>query len=965
MRAMAKLLVGILLLAGSTYSQGTRRDDIVIGSSGTFLQKVPNATVRICTSVGAGISCNPLASVYSDLALTQVKANPFTTDQTGNFSFYAAPGRYVIQYSGAGITTQTFTDVLLPNDPASGLLTGFSTVTFSATPIFDSSLAATFLMNLTGNVTSSTILGSLAGRQVNFILCQDATGGRTFAWPASFLSPPTIGSGVNVCTTTQFVYDGTNWREISSSSGGSAVLDTLTVGNITLTNTANRTINVAEKAAGGRNLTIFAGATTSTGTAGALALVGGGGGVGTGNGGAVSLDGGEAGNAGIGFGGAVTIQGGGGAGVGAGGDITLNGGSGTPNGTIRLGTTRGVVIAPNINNTRYVDGVKFPCTAAGLASALADLPSTGGDVDASACEGTQNWSGSNPLSGITKPFEIRLGAGTYSIEDWALAAVPSTAPQTRIIRGKGYGITILTPFNTATNTNLIGCSQYLVLHATDRCDNTQILDLTIKAHASGSGKVGIHTSGMRFSKIDVDLQTNGTGVFASWIKLNANNLSYFNVVKVQMTNQANVSGKVVHFEGNGLNTNGNANGNYVYPSIWGNTGTFTAIDARASAYVNIYNANLENNASATLLIPGTDMAVYGAHAENWGTCIAPASAVDGASNRVSFFGGEWAGGCAVNTSGFSGWVSFNVNGLTFTNPSNTVSWTGSTFANPVTANANFVVNNLKGIFMNMSSGAAGIIQASGSATLQISGGTSGGQILNNAASTERVGWTDAGLFTFHEQLTVDKATGTAPFAVSSTTNVANLNASSLSGATFAAPGAIGGGTPSTGSFTTLAATGQITSTLVTGTAPFSIASTTVVPNLNVSQLLGKTWAVPDPIGATTPNTGAFSTLVVNTTSTFNGNVAQGTAFKFASITTGSIAGAASAAVTLTFSGVFTSSSWHPDCSVLEATVGTDTLRVHHIESITNTTNATAVVRVVNDHATVAKTGTLYCKGFSP
>ena len=44
------------------------------------------------------------------------------------------------------------------------------------------------------------------------------------------------------------------------------------------------------------------------------------------------------------------------------------------------------------------------------------------------------------------------------------------------------------------------------------------------------------------------------------------------------------------------------------------------------------------------------------------------------------------------------------------------------------------------------------------------------------------------------------------------------------------PGPIGSGAPSTGAFTTISATGQITSTLATGTAPFSIASTTVVPN---------------------------------------------------------------------------------------------------------------------------------------
>jgi hypothetical protein len=55
-----------------------------------------------------------------------------------------------------------------------------------------------------------------------------------------------------------------------------------------------------------------------------------------------------------------------------------------------------------------------------------------------------------------------------------------------------------------------------------------------------------------------------------------------------------------------------------------------------------------------------------------------------------------------------------------------------------------------------------------------------------------------------------QTTGTAPFTVASTTNVANLNASSLNGATFAAPGAIGGGTASTGNFTSVSATGAIT-----------------------------------------------------------------------------------------------------------------------------------------------------------
>jgi len=56
------------------------------------------------------------------------------------------------------------------------------------------------------------------------------------------------------------------------------------------------------------------------------------------------------------------------------------------------------------------------------------------------------------------------------------------------------------------------------------------------------------------------------------------------------------------------------------------------------------------------------------------------------------------------------------------------------------------------------------------------------------------------------------ATGTAPFTVASTTNVANLNASSLNGATFASPGNIGGTTPASVQLTTLVALHTVNST---------------------------------------------------------------------------------------------------------------------------------------------------------
>lgn len=72
----------------------------------------------------------------------------------------------------------------------------------------------------------------------------------------------------------------------------------------------------------------------------------------------------------------------------------------------------------------------------------------------------------------------------------------------------------------------------------------------------------------------------------------------------------------------------------------------------------------------------------------------------------------------------------------------------------------------------------------------------------------------------------------------------------------------------------------LTSNVSTGTAPLTVTSTTVVPNLNSSLLLGKTWAVPAALGSTTPSTIAFTTgssavansftYIAGSAGTFNG-----------------------------------------------------------------------------------------------
>lgn len=73
---------------------------------------IPDASVTVKTHPGAVV-----ATIYSDDGVT-TKANPLTTDENGEFSFYAADGDYTLTVSGTGITERTIGPITLldPND---------------------------------------------------------------------------------------------------------------------------------------------------------------------------------------------------------------------------------------------------------------------------------------------------------------------------------------------------------------------------------------------------------------------------------------------------------------------------------------------------------------------------------------------------------------------------------------------------------------------------------------------------------------------------------------------------------------------------------------------------------------------------------------------------------------------------------------------------------------------------------
>lgn len=79
------------------------------------------------------------------------------------------------------------------------------------------------------------------------------------------------------------------------------------------------------------------------------------------------------------------------------------------------------------------------------------------------------------------------------------------------------------------------------------------------------------------------------------------------------------------------------------------------------------------------------------------------------------------------------------------------------------------------------------------------------------------------------------SSGTINFSGATVSNGGTFTTIDVNGGTIDGT-AIGGAAVSTGAFSTVSATGVITSTLSTGTAPFTIASTTKVANLNVEQV---------------------------------------------------------------------------------------------------------------------------------
>jgi hypothetical protein len=91
---------------------------------------------------------------------------------------------------------------------------------YAANMTFNAGVSNSIKLLLKGNVGYSVIGSGSNGQSLTLLLCQDATGSRTIAWPANVRL---AGGGLmltktpNKCDTVTMLFDGFNWYETARS----------------------------------------------------------------------------------------------------------------------------------------------------------------------------------------------------------------------------------------------------------------------------------------------------------------------------------------------------------------------------------------------------------------------------------------------------------------------------------------------------------------------------------------------------------------------------------------------------------------------------------------------------------------------------------------------------------------------------------------------------------------------------
>ncbi len=169
--SLAKLLglLAIFLLPMMVQAQGWAIQGQAVDRNGKPLQY---AHVRVCSYSASGLPCSPLTSpIWSDIPQTHIVSNPYTTDQTGNYSFVVTTGQsYLVQvFAGSSIVYSYL---------YTAGTSGGSGMVYPGAGIPNSSGSA-WLTSYGAQGTDTNLLTSGTVSGTSSLLCTDANGGAT------------------------------------------------------------------------------------------------------------------------------------------------------------------------------------------------------------------------------------------------------------------------------------------------------------------------------------------------------------------------------------------------------------------------------------------------------------------------------------------------------------------------------------------------------------------------------------------------------------------------------------------------------------------------------------------------------------------------------------------------------------------------------------------------------------------
>ena len=199
--------IGVWGVAGAEHTSGTK--PFVAGMEGDAYHEA-SGTVTTLAGVAGYAEMAGGGTVTDMMALYAYSNDRSAGTVTNNY------GLYVDAQTAGTSNYSVYTAGTAPAKFGGPVISGLNAVSFSVTPTFDAKLGNTQKITLTGNVTSSTLSNATAGEQINFIICQDGNGNRTFTWPSNVKGGMTISSTASKCSAQNFIFDGTNAYALSS-----------------------------------------------------------------------------------------------------------------------------------------------------------------------------------------------------------------------------------------------------------------------------------------------------------------------------------------------------------------------------------------------------------------------------------------------------------------------------------------------------------------------------------------------------------------------------------------------------------------------------------------------------------------------------------------------------------------------------------------------------------------------------